>query len=787
MPGVGIIQFWNQRNRWTRRAVIASTALLALFAVFNWIVFPLPKQLLSRPSSTFVYSGDGRLLNCFTSSDRFWRKPVKLSQISPLMIKTVLLSEDRWFYWHPGFNPISLGEAALDNLRAGKIVRGGSTLTMQIARMIEPKDRTVGNKLIEIFRAVQLEVSYSKEELLEVYFNLAPYGGNIEGIGAASYLYFGKSPDQLSLSEIAILTALPNSPTQLRPDRDLPACAANREKVLVRMLHAGLIKRPEFAQALREEIPTSRVTPVVAAPHFCQYMAGLHPDQPEIHSTLDYSIQITCERLAANYQNILAAKGIHNLAVVVIDNKTDQLRAMIGSADFADTDHQGQVNGAVAPRSPGSALKPFVYALGFDRGIISPQLKVEDLPVNYSGYSPVNYDEKYHGVVSVFEALVQSLNVPAVNLTSKVGIQQLYDLLKNGGLSTLNRKPMQYGLPLILGSCEVTLLDLCNLYSALAQGGVSQPLRMLEGQKPGPPTRLVSPEAGWLVSDILTDLKRPDLPGSWEFTADIPKVAWKTGTSYGRKDAWAIGYDPDFTIGVWTGNFSAEGSIAIVGAETSAPLMFDIFSAIQPDGNDSWFKMPPGIDQRTVCATSGQVNTEACPDAINEYYIVGVSPSTRCTVHKSILVDTKTGYEVCRGCMVPGRCKEMTVEDWPPRLASWLAQSGIVNREPPHNPDCRGELAGDGPVIVSPERDAVYSLRASVPKQFQHILFKASLPLDSREAHWFVDGQLIASAPSDSSVFYLPDKGSHHILCVDSYGRSTSVNIRVQMKASCQH
>jgi penicillin-binding protein 1C len=339
---------------------------------------------------------------------------------------------------------------------------------------------------------------------------------------------------------------------------------------------------------------------------------------------------------------------------------------------------------------------------------------------------------------------------------------------------------MEYGLPLILGSCEVSLLELSNLYSALAHGGISRPIRMTQDEIPGRTTKLVSKEASWLVSDILTELKRPDLPGAWEFTADMPKVAWKTGTSYGRKDAWAIGYDPDFTVGVWTGNFSAEGSVALVGAEASAPLMFDIFAAIQPDGNDSWFKMPSGIDERAVCAVSGQVNTDACPNTITEHYIVGVSPSTRCTAHRTILVDTRTGFSVCQGCLVPGRFKEMTVEDWPPRLASWLAQSGIVNREPPHNPKCRGQLAGEGPVIVSPERDAVYSLRSSVPRNYQHILFKASLPLDSRKAHWFVDGQLIASAPSDSSVFYLPDKGSHHIMCVDSYGRSSSVDIKVQ-------
>ncbi len=453
---------------------------------------------------------------------------------------------------------------------------------------------------------------------------------------------------------------------------------------------------------------------------------------------------------------------------------------MVGSADFADVDNHGQVNGALAPRSPGSALKPFVYALGFDKGLISPALKVEDLPISYAGYIPVNYDEQYHGVVSVSEALIQSLNVPAVNLTAKVGLGEMCNLLRTGGITTLTRKPNEYGLPLILGSCEVNLLELSNLYASLARGGLSLPVKFTLDAPSGQPVRLFSEEASFLVAEILAELKRPDLPSSWEFTVDLPKLAWKTGTSYGRKDAWAIGYDPDFTVGVWAGNFSAEGSIAIVGAEAAAPLMFDVFATLKPDGTDSWFKMPSGIDERSVCAVSGQVNSEACPDAIGEHYIVGVSSNTKCTVHQTILVDTNSGYTVCRGCAIAGHSTETTVENWPPRLAAWLAGKGIVNFQPPHNPECRGELAGDGPVIVSPERDAIYSLRASAPKEYQHILFQASLPLDSRQAHWFVDGQLFATAPSDSCVFYLPEKGRHHVMCIDSYGRSASVNIQVQ-------
>jgi penicillin-binding protein 1C len=775
-----VLMLWRGRSRRFRLATGACLAILVSVASLNWIIFPLPHERLHRPTSTFIYSRDGNLLNCFTSSDRFWRKPVRLDDLSPLLVRSVLTCEDRWFYWHPGVNLMALAQAAFDNIRAGRFVRGGSTITMQIARMIEPKERTIPNKIAEMLRAVQLELSYSKDELLEIYFNLAPYGGNIEGVGAAAYFYFGKTPEKLSLSEIAVLTALPNSPTRFRPDRDLDACTSRRNKVIDNLYRRELVSPADYEQALREEVPVARVSQVATAPHFCQSMITAHPTSSVIHSTIDYELQVTCERLARGYQAGLSANGIHNLAVVVLDNQSGDLLAMIGSADFSDVEHHGQVNNALAPRSPGSALKPFVYALGFENGLISPALRVEDLPVNYSGYVPVNYDEQYHGVVSISEALIQSLNVPAVNLTAKVGLNRLCEVLSKGGVTTLTRKPADYGLPLILGSGEVNLVELCGLYAGLARGGQGVVVRYTCDDPVSRPVRLFSEEAAWLVTEILAELKRPDLPSSWEFTVDRPKVAWKTGTSYGRKDAWAIGYDPDYTVGVWAGNANAEGSIAIVGAEIAAPLMFDVFGAIREGRESRWFKAAPGIDERAVCSLSGQVAGDACPDRIGEHFIVGVSPSGTCTVHRTILVDSRTGYSVCRSCAVPKYTQETTVEDWPPSLASWLAGQGILQRQPPHNPLCRGVLAGEGPVIVSPERDAIYTLRASVPDQYEQILFRASLPLDSRRAHWFIDGELFATSTSDSSVFYLPKPGRHRVLCVDSYGRSASVEFVVK-------
>lgn len=763
-----------------RRWGIPVAVVVAALGLLHWVVFPLPTDRLRRPSSTFVYSRDGRLLNCFTSSDRFWRKPVPLERISPNLLRSVIACEDRWFYGHPGVNPVSLISAAVDNLKAGRFVRGGSTITMQIARMMEPKPRTISNKIIEILRAVQLELTYSKKHLLEIYFNLAPYGGNIEGIGAAAYMYFDKTPDDLSIAEAALLTAVPSSPSQFRPDRDAQKCLARRNLVLRRLRDEGVITRSDYDQALTEELPRQRVAPSVTAPHFCQSIAAARPNEPEIVSTIDFTLQTTCERLALGYHGELMQKGINNLSVVVIDNRTGDLLAMVGSPDFGDIVNHGQINGALAPRSPGSALKPFVYALGFEKGIISPALRVEDLPANYAGYIPVNYDNEYHGVVSVGEALIQSLNVPAVNLTSRVGLKAFYDLLRRGGITTLNRKYDEYGLPLVLGSGEVPLLELANLYAALARGGQYLPVRSAREDATVQPSVLLTPEACYLVTGLLTELKRPDLPASWEFTADMPKVAWKTGTSYGRRDAWAVGYNPEYTVGVWAGNFSAEGSIAIVGAETAAPLMLDIFSQLCVDGDRQRFRRPKGIATRDVCAVSGRVAGDDCPERITEEYIPGVSPTEPCTIHRKILVDTRTGYQVCRWCADRKHTVERIYEDWPPRLAAWMASKGIISLIPAHNPQCRQVFAGDKPVITSPEDKAVYIFRPSVPLQYQKILFEASAAADNRKLFWFLDGQLFSTTERENRVFYEPKQGSHQLMCVDDYGRASAVSFHVQ-------
>ncbi len=332
----------------------------------------------------------------------------------------------------------------------------------------------------------------------------------------------------------------------------------------------------------------------------------------------------------------------------------------------------------------------------------------------------------------------------------------------------------------MLGACEVTLVDLTNLYSSLARGGQYAQCSWLRDHKEPKRRSLLSEEVCFLISEILLDLKRPDLPTSWEFTADLPRVAWKTGTSYGRKDAWTVGYNPKYTVGIWAGNFSGEGSIDIVGAEIAAPLMFDIFNEISSETEAGWFEMPSGIETRRVCAVSGKLPGEHCRETVLEHFIAEKSPTATCDIHQMILVDNKTGYRLCRFCAHGADYSEVTREQWPAKLASWLNESGRFDPVPAHNPDCPGHIVADNPVITSPEKDAVFVLQDGVPSEYQEILLEASAQGGCRELHWFVDRKLYETCQPGARVFYTPSKGKHDVICLDDQGRSQTVTFEVR-------
>ncbi len=771
---------WSERMN--PRLKLGLVVLLSMLIVFELAIYliPLPWSAIHRPSSTLVFDRNTKILRAFTSEDDMWRIRTSLEQVSPLLRRYLVFYEDRWFYYHPGFNPVALTRAFIQNLSSGKIVSGGSTLTMQIARMTEPKKRTWYNKVIELFRALQLERRFSKNQLLEIYFNIAPYGGNIEGVAAASWLYFSKEPSQLSPGEAALLEVIPNSPSQLRPDLYPKRAQKARDKVLTRLFARNMISADEYQEALSEELPTTRQNWPFIAPHFSQGISNRYPQESRIYTTIDLNLQVFVEELLAVEVKSLKSKGITNAAAVIIDNRSHQLLAAVGSVEFFNERDKGQVNGYLASRSPGSALKPFVYALGLEKGLITPQHYLSDVPVVFSGYSPENYDRTYTGLISAREALKRSLNVPAVDLLATLGGEALYELLRKAGFTTIT--PVNhYGLPMVLGGCEVNLLELTSLYSSLACAGTFYAPQTRLGQSISSPQNLFSPGVAFVITQILAEVRRPDLPTCWEFSS-LPKVAWKTGTSYGHKDAWSIGYDPRYTVGVWVGNFSGEGKAGLIGAETAAPLLFDIFNKLSSNTTVHWFPQPSTVAVREVCALSGQKPGPHCDILISDFFLTDCSSDVECTFHQTYLLDPVTGYRLPPHYYSSAKkVLEKIYLQYPPRIASWLEMNGQpVEKLPPLLPDWQKLIPGGAPVVRSPSPDYIYQIRLGVPTEYQKICLEAASSNDVHKLYWFIDGELLGTTKPGERLFYSPKTGEHQVICQDDRGRSTEVKMVIR-------
>jgi len=754
---------------------------MALLLAILWIAFPLQKEKLSPESATIVYSRDGEPLRFFITSDEMYRIRTPLQQMSPELRRLVVAYEDRYFFSHPGLNIPAILRAAVQNISSGRVVSGASTITMQLARMMDPKPRTLTSKLIEAFRALQIEAAFSKDEILERYLNMVPLGGNIEGVGAAAMLYFGKSPAELSYGEAALLAIIPNSPARYRPDRNPKAARGAQMKLLKRLLEQKVLSPQEYASAQAVGVPRSLHTLPFEAPHLARHLKTLYPAEPAITSTISLPLQHMVESVIKRHSRSNRLHDIGQTAVVILDNATGEVLAHAGSVDFFDEEHEGQVDGALAPRSPGSTLKPFVFALGIDRGLVSPGQIVSDVPVAYDSYAPENYDATFHGYVSLRSALARSLNIPAVNMLARLGKNGLYPLLKRLEISTITRPENDYGLAMVLGGCEMNLQGLTALYRALATGGLYLPPITSLPRGSHQPDRIVSDATAFIITDILSEVNRPDVPSHWDYAHGIPKVAWKTGTSYGHKDAWSIGYNRVYTVGVWAGNFDATGAPELVGNQTAAPILFDIFNNLPEVADTGWFSKPDSVGTREVCALSGMPASPDCPHRKTDYYIPMVSPGRTCTMHVGYDIDDPTGHRLCSRCREGKQYTRKVYTRWPPDIAGWLSSNGYpMDAIPDHNPDCTAPQSGKGPLIVSPTSEADYVIRKGAPLKYQQIKLQASPSNDASEIFWFVDGTLVYTGPPSKDVFYTPVAGKHEFVCADDLGRTSSVTVTIR-------
>jgi penicillin-binding protein 1C len=764
------------------RPVLAALAAALLAALALAHLVPLPPRL-SRPRSRLVLDAKGEWLRVQVTPDDggMLRLPVEPGQVPAALERAVLAFEDRRFFLHPGVDPVALARALAQNLAAGRVVSGGSTLTMQVARMLERRPRTLGAKALEALRALQLELRFSKRELLALYFELAPYGGNLEGVASAAWLYYGKPPERLALDELATLAALPNSPTRLDPRRNPEGLRLRRNDVLARLAAEGAIDPEEARAAMALPVHAERRRPPLVAPHLAEHLWQRRPDLARHDTTLDGALQRTVEALVAEHAGRLAPHGIGNAAVVVIENAPRAVRAYVGSRAFFDLASQGQVDGARALRSPGSTLKPFVYLLALERGLVGVNTLLEDVPIAYPGWSPGNFDGRHRGLVSARAALAGSLNVPAVRLAERLEPDGLVALLERAGFGAFNAHPGRYGLATVLGGADVHLLELTNLYATLALGGLHAPWRLLAGDPEPAPRRLFSPAAAYLVTEVLTDLARPELPDTWRQSLSAPRIAWKTGTSYGRRDAWSVGYTPRWSVGVWVGNFDGRGVPELVGVEAAAPLLFALARVLPGMATDPWFEAPPGLERREVCALSGAPPGTSCPHRVGELALADVAPREPCRHHVELEIEDVSGLRVCGRCR-QGRATHREVHVvWPPSVAGYLRDAGWpVAPVPVHDPRCTHGLLGAGPVIRSPADGDVFVLRPGVPPALQQLALVASSGSGAGPVYWFVDDALAATVPAGQTAFVDPVPGDHHLVAMDAEGRRSAVRITVR-------
>ncbi len=747
-------------------------SLLMLILVIYLI--PLPENI-NPEWSKMVRFADGTPMRVYLTSDEKWRIYLPLKYIDPLFVRTTILYEDKYFWWHPGFNPFSLLRALYQNIRAGKIVSGGSTITMQLARILEPKPRTIINKLIEIFRAVQFEFRLGKRKILELYLNLAPYGGNIEGIGAAMLAYYRRLPQNMTPEEIAFLVSLPQSPSERKPG--LPSKLSGRNRVLKIMLKKGLITREDYTAGIKAHIPMKPEPFPFNAPHISDFLVMKYPFN-DIKSTIDRTIQTKIENIAKSYKKRIYDLGATNISVIVIENKTRKVRGALGSIDYFDEEHSGMIRGFYAFRSPGSTLKPFLYILAIEDGLINPETLIEDAPYKFGDFEPVNFINTWRGLVRAEDALSLSLNVPFIMLLKRYGYARFVKKLMEGGLSG----PLsydQYGLPIITGGMDVRLLDLTNLYVTLAKGGIHGNYILVEGELLNE-RKIFSPEAVLLTLKALSKRERPDAPNLKNFVMPKGRICWKTGTSFGRRDAWAIGFQKDYTVGVWVGNFSGEGSDSIVGVICAAPIMFDIIRALEKPWNSrfEWeYKALLRLDSIPVCRYSGYRPGIACKEIKLAPVLKNAHTYTECPFHKKFLIEKKTGFRVNPYKKYKkGEVEEKIFLVFPAPVQKIMKGKG---KPPDFPPDFKIAEKKSTLKITSPIDNAVYLIPKGI-KNASTIPLQAFTDSKNDSIYWFINGKYIGATKSGEICEIEPEEGDITILGQDDSGNTGIVRIKVK-------
>ncbi len=776
----------NWIKRHPKKLIVALIALIAYY-------FCLPKQLFKTPHATVIESKQGNLLGAMIAEDGQWRFP-EVDSV-PYKFKTCLLQfEDAYFYKHPGFNPASMAKAIGANLSAGKTVRGGSTLTQQVIRLARNgKGRSYIEKAIELVLATRLEFRSSKEDILKLYASHAPFGGNVVGLEVAAWRYFGLRPYQLSWAEAATLAVLPNAPSLIYPGKNQERLLKKRNRLLKKLHLKKLIDTTTYELALLETLPQKPYSLPRMAPHLVQYMSRTKKGE-RTTTTLDEGLQKNVNAIVEKYQRRLRQNQVNNAAVLVLDVHTRQVKAYVGNT-MTTKEHQKDVDMVQANRSTGSVIKPLLYAAMLDAGELLPDMLVPDIPTQIAGYTPENFSEDYSGAVPAREALARSLNIPAVRLLQQYGLEKFRDQLEYFELGGITKTADHYGLTLILGGAESNLWDLCKTYANLAgtlnhfnessseyfdkefiEPSLIKDQTVAFGNLSSEKT-VFDAASIYLTFEAMKEVNRPDGSESWEFYDSSKEVAWKTGTSFGNKDAWAIGVTKDQVVGIWVGNADGEGRPNVTGVSSAAPILFDVFDVLP---TSSWFAKPydefVAID---VCEKSGYLATDQCP--VKTISIPNKKNYIKaCNYHAIIHLDAQRQFRVNSSCI---DLSQTVAESWfslPPLMQFYYKRTHPTYRAlPPFRDDC--QRTNVPPMeFIYPKMGSRITLTKNFEGKMGELVLKLAHAKPETTVFWYLDDTYVSQTKNFHEIGLVPSQGAHKITVIDSLGNEVFVTITIE-------
>ena len=766
-------------NFFKRLSVTKKVILCILAFLVTGYIFCLPRHLFHVPYSTVVTDRNEELLGARIASDGQWRFPPR--NTTPEKIKECLITfEDKHFYHHWGVNPFAIGRAFYQNVKNKRIVSGGSTLTMQTIRLARNESRTFREKLIEMIWATRLEFRASKEEILSMYISHAPFGGNVVGLDAAAWRYFGHSADDLSWAESAMLAVLPNAPAMIHLSKGRKTLLDKRNRLLKQLLEKKTIDSSTYELAISEPLPDEphplpQIAPYLVS-RFYQERNGEYS-----RSTINKGIQTQIEDLAERWSNEFRRSDIRNLAILVIDIPSNQVVAYCGNVHFDQKQGGNQVDVIQAPRSTGSILKPFLYYAMLQEGSLLPDMLLPDVPVNINGFTPQNFSMQFEGAVPASEALARSLNIPAVTMLQRYGVPKFHSFLQQIGLKTINRSSSHYGLSLILGGAEATLWDVTNAYAMMGRSLLQLPQRscslLLPTSRITESTDPFQPGAVWQTFDALKEVNRPE-EIDWKSIPSMQTIAWKTGTSYGFRDAWAVGVTPRYAVGVWVGNATGEGKLGLVGAQTAGPVLFDIFNLLP---SSSWFTRPAGIFvEAEVCRKSGHLKGRFCDETDTLLVLPAGLRTEACPYHHLVTLSADESQRIYENCANTEPTLQKSWFTLPPVWEWYYKQHHPEYKPlPPFKAGC-GEDTFQPMQFIYPPMNA----RIKLPKQLDGSKGFLTVELAHNNPNatvfWHLDETYQAQTQDFHKISLQPAAGKHSLTAVDGEGNTISTTFFVE-------